>query len=151
MLSVRRGPVARRLAVLTAAARDTVRRRERLREQAKAARSIRLALVRARIAPAGISCLRRLPYSEAELGRRGDTPELRRADAGFIAADRQLASARGMAADVSPRVPRFAGRPPPDPGASLYDWYAWSLASRQGEPDCRRVSFETPAARAPQD
>src|SRR5260370_14444741 len=119
MLPLRGAPAARSRAVLRAGARDTVRRGEGLREQAKAARSIRLALVRARIAPAGISCLRRLPYSEAELRRRGDTPELRRAGPRFIAADRPPASAPGLAALGAPRHPRFSRPPPPPPPPPL--------------------------------
>jgi hypothetical protein len=120
----------RRLAVLTQAARDKIRRREDLRDRASAWGSIRAALAAANIDPARILALRGLCSVESELALLGDSPELRRADGAFIAQDPALAARASYAAQVADRVPRFARRPPPDPGASLFDWYAWSLARR---------------------
>jgi hypothetical protein len=59
---------------------------------------------------------------------------------------------------IADRVPGFTGQPPPRPGASLSDWYAWSLA-RHEVPFRRAVrglaeevaSFETRPTGAPQD
>src|SRR6266851_560015 len=71
-------------------------------------------------------------FSDAEprLLRLGDTPELQQADAAFAAEHRRPASREGFAARAAAQAARFAGRPPPDRGASLLDWYAWSLAAR---------------------
>ena len=118
----------RRLAVLTAAARRKVSERENLRENATAAASIRAALAGAKIDPAQISCLRTIADTEPRLARLGDSPELQRADAVFAAGHPRLASRDSFAARAAERAARFAARPPPDRGASLLDWYAWSLA-----------------------
>ncbi len=122
--------LARRLAVLTEAARRKVSEREGLRENAKGLASIRAALVAAKIDPASVSCLRAFSDAEPRLLRLGDTPELQQADAAFAAEHRRPASREGFAARAAAQAARFAGRPPPDRGASLLDWYAWSLAAR---------------------
>ncbi len=122
--------LARRLAVLTEAARRKVSEREHLREYARAAASIRAALAGAKIDPAPISCLRTIADAEPRLTRLGDTPELQLADAVFAAGHPRLASRDSLAAIAAERAAGFAGRPPPDRGASLLDWYAWSLATR---------------------
>ena len=121
----------RRLAVLTAAARRKVSERENLRENATAAESIRAALAGAKIDPAQISCLPTIADTEPRLARLGDSPELQRADAVFAAGHPRLASRDSFAARAAERAAGFAGRPPPDRGASLLDWYAWSLAVRR--------------------
>ena len=121
----------RRLAVLTEAARRKVSEREGLREYATAAASIRAALAGAKIDPAQISCLRTIADTEPRLARLGDTLELRLADAVFAAGHPRLASRDSFAARAAERAAGFAGRPPPDRGASLLDWYAWSLAARR--------------------
>ena len=120
----------RRLAVLTAAARRKVSERENLRENATAAASIRAALAGAKIAPAQISCLRTIADTEPRLARLGDTLELQLADAVFAAGHPRLASRDSFAARAAERAATLAGRPAPDRGASLLDWYAWSLAAR---------------------
>ena len=129
----------RRLAVLTAAARRKVSERENLRENATAAASIRAALAGAKIDPAQISCLRTIADTEPRLARLGDSPELQRADAVFAAGHPRLASRDGFAARAAERAVGLAGRRPPDRGASLLDWYAWSLAARP------RVTRDKPA------
>lgn len=113
--------------MLTEAARDKVRRRELLRDQAAALVSIRAALAEAKIDPTRIWALRSI--AERTLSRLGDTPKMRQADGVFIAHDAKLAAREGYAAICARQAPRFAGGPPPDAGASLFDWYAWSLAS----------------------
>src|ERR1700722_16755967 len=128
MASSRSAWIRRRLAVLVELARAKVRHREILRERAAIWDSIRPALAAASIDPARIKILWPVTSAEDELALLGDSPELRRADAAFIAQDPLLASRESYAAQVADRVPRFAHRPPPDPGASLFDWYAWSLA-----------------------
>jgi len=130
MASLHRAQLARRLAVLTEAARRQVAEREHLREYAKAAASIRAALAGATIDPATISCLRNIADAEPRLARLGDTLELQLADAVFAAAQPCLASRESLAAEAVERAAGLAGRPPPDRGASLLDWYAWSLAAR---------------------
>jgi len=130
------GRLARRLAVLTEGARRTVLQRESLRENAAASASIRAALAAAGIDPARVSCLRRIAEEAPRLLAIGDTPELRRADAGFTAAHPRPQS-EGLAAKAARQAPRFAGRPPPESGASLLDWYAWSLALQSGRPPIR--------------
>jgi hypothetical protein len=120
--------LARRLAVLTEAARRKVAERESLRENVKASASIRAALAAANIDPARISCLRAIADAEPRLAGLGDTPELQRSDAAFAAAHPRPESREGFAARAARQAPRFAGRPPPERGASLLDWYAWSLA-----------------------
>jgi len=42
----------------------------------------------------------------------------------------RLASRERLAAEAAEPAVGLAGRPPPDRGASLLDWYAWSLAAR---------------------
>jgi hypothetical protein len=131
-----RARLARRLAVLTEAARRTVWQREDLRDNVAAAASIRAALAMAKIEPAGVSCLRAFADAEPRLARLGDTPELRRADAAFAAGHARLASpADTFEARAGRRAADFAGRPMPDRGASLLDWYAWSLAARSAITD----------------
>jgi hypothetical protein len=120
----------RRLAVLTETVRRRVEYREELREKAKAWATIRAALAEANIDPTGISAVRTVDYAERELARRGESPELQRADAAFVAQDPQLASRESSTDRWAARAPEFAGQPPPRPGASLSDWYAWSLATR---------------------
>jgi len=134
MASLRHRPLGarlmRRLGVLTEAARRKVSEREHLREHARAAASIRAALAGAAIDPTTISCLRHIADAEPRLARLGDTLELQRADAVFAAAHPCLASQGSLAAEAAERAVGLAGRPPPDRGASLLDWYAWSLAAR---------------------
>ena len=123
MLSVRRGRVARRLAVLMTATRGKVRRRERLRENAAALASIRAALAEAGVDPAQNSAVRYFAGAEREMLSIGDTETLQRVDAAFLAQDPEFASRESLAA------PRFAGGLPSDSGNSPFDWYAWSLAA----------------------
>lgn len=123
-----RASLSRRLAVLTGIARDKVRQREILREKSAVWETIRAALATARIDPRRIEILWPVSSAAAELTRLGDTPALRRADAAFAACDRVLSSRERYAANAAGRVADFAGRPPPRRGASLFDWYAWSLA-----------------------
>jgi hypothetical protein len=129
MASFHRPGLARRLAVLTEAARRKVREREDLREHAKATAIIRAALAGSTIDPAQISCLRNFADAEPRLARLGDTPELARADAVFAAGPGRVLSRERLAAEAAERATGLAGRPPPDHGASLLDWYAWSLAA----------------------
>lgn len=129
-----RASLLRRLAVLTEIARDKVRRREILREKSAVWETIRAALAAARIDPRRIEILWPVTSAAAELTRLGDTPALRRADAAFVAQDRVLSSREGYAAKAAGRVTDFAARPPPRPGASLFDWYAWSLARLHERP-----------------
>lgn len=128
MGSSRRASILRRLARLTALARDTVARRQALREKAAAWTTIRAAMADARISPARVKIL--WPVSEAagELARLGDSPERESADAGFIASDPVLVGRCPYDAAALARVPRFAHRGPPDFGAALADWHAWALA-----------------------
>jgi hypothetical protein len=128
MGSLHRAHLARRLAVLTEAARRKVAEREHLRETAAASANIRGALAAANIDPDRVSCLRTIAEAEPRLVGFGDTSELRRADAAFAAAQPRPGS-EGLAARAARQAPRFAGRPPPNRGASLLDWYAWSLAA----------------------
>ena len=136
MASWRSARIRRRLAVLVEIARDKIRHREILREQAAIWDSIRPALAAASIDPVSIKILRSVAAAEGELALLGDSPDLRLADAAFVAQDPLLASRDSYAAQVADHVPRFAQRPPPDPGASLFDWYAWSLARRPGTQAC---------------
>jgi hypothetical protein len=103
-----------------------------MRDYAKAAASIRAALTAAGIDPAQNSGLREFGYAERVVAEWPDTPELQRSDAAFIAQDPKLAGRRNLAAEAAERAARFAGQPPPYPGASPMDWYAWSLAARPG-------------------
>jgi len=120
----------RRLDVLTEVFRRKVGERERLRDKAQA-----WAVIEAALAAAG------MPDGEPdrrgwwavvgaadELAKLGDSPELRRADIAFIAADPLMEPHEPWARQVADRIPRFVGQPPPEPGRSLYDWYAWALA-----------------------
>jgi hypothetical protein len=127
---VHKGSLHRRLSALTEATRDKVRRREILRDKAKANAAIRAALAGAKIDPKKIWALGKVDTAQAELARLGDNPEMQGADAAFIAADPVLAVRESYAAEIAGRISRFAGKPRPNFGASLYDWYAWSLANR---------------------
>ena len=129
MLSVRRGRVARRLAVLMTATRGKVRRRERLRENAAALASIRAALAEAGVDPAQNSAVRYFAGAEREMLSIGDTETLQRVDAAFLAQDPEFASRESLAARAAAAAPRFAGGLPSDSGNSPFDWYAWSLAA----------------------
>lgn len=101
--------------------------------------SIRAALAAANIDPAGISCLRAFADAEPRLARLGDTPELRRADAAFAAGHPRLASRGGtFESRAGRRAAVLTGGAPPDRGASLLDWYAWSLVVRSGAASPRR-------------
>ena len=135
-----RGRLARRLALLTEAARRRVSERQHLRDNAAISAGIRAALAEADIDPARVSCLRHIADAEPRLIGLGDTPALWRADAAFIAAQPRPAS-KSLAVRAAEAAPRFAGRghPPPETGASLLDWYAWSLAAKTGAgPDVRQ-------------
>jgi hypothetical protein len=145
--SLNRARLARRLAGLTAVAGQAVRRRERLRDHARAGTLIRAALARAKIDPARVAALRLVAEAECELSRIGDSAELQRADAAFRTAEARPAAADELTAKAAARAADFAGRPPPASGASLVDWYAWSLApanrpARQG--DAARVATGRP-------
>jgi hypothetical protein len=105
--------------------------RDRLREDAASWASIAPALAAFGIDPAPIGAVRGLAAAAGELSRLGDSPELRDADAAFAAADPRLACRESRAAIVAARAAGFAGKPPPDRGASLHDWYAWSLGVRR--------------------
>jgi hypothetical protein len=106
---------------------------------------IRAALTREKIDPERISALRLAGDAERELSRIPDTLELERADAAF-AEDPRLSVCVNLAAEAARRAPSFAGRPPPDPGASLTDWYAWSLAaaSRRGSKEAAATLILAP-------
>ena len=134
MASFRNPRLNRRLATLTAAARDRVRHRQHMREYARASASIRDALSAADIDLRGNDGLRHFSYAERVVSEWPDTPELQRADADFIAQDAELASRDTLDASAARRASFFAGRPPPRPGsASPFDWYAWSLAARSAQ------------------
>jgi hypothetical protein len=122
-----RARLRRRLAVLTEAACRQVLAREELREHAAATASIRAALAVAGIDAAGISCLRIFADAEPRLARLGDTPARRRADLVLAADHPRLAARASFVATAAERAVHFADRAPPDRGASLLDWYAWSL------------------------
>jgi hypothetical protein len=128
MASSRSPRIGRRLAILTAATRKKIARRQELRERAAAWDVIRPALEAARIDQAGVTRLWPVSTAAKALAGLGDSPVLRSADAAFIAQDPVLASRRPYAADIAERVPRFRGQPPPRPDAALFDWYAWALA-----------------------
>lgn len=131
MLSARRGSIARRLERLIDLARQKVDYRQHVRENAAALRALRVAIDRAGIDPANNAGMRYFARAEQGLAQLGDTAEVQRADAEFIAADPMLRARRSLAADGTLRAASFAGRPPPDPGASPVDWYAWSLAATE--------------------
>jgi hypothetical protein len=130
MASPRWARLARRLAAVTKATRRRVAGRQYLREHAAAVATIRAALAAAKIDPAGVSCLGLFADAEPRLARLGDTPELQRADAVFAAAHPLPAADEALPIRAADRAAAFAGRPPPDRGASLLDWYAWSLAAQ---------------------
>jgi hypothetical protein len=130
--SLHSASMRRRLDALTETVRRTVEYREELREKAKAWATIRSALADANIDLAQVSAVRTVDYAERELARRGESPELQRADAAFVAQDPQLASRESFTDRWAARAPEFAGQPPPRQGASLADWYAWSLAASSG-------------------
>lgn len=132
MASLHSASLRHRLDALTVAVRRTVEYREELREKVKAWATIRSALADANIDPAQVSAVRAVEYAERELARRGENPELQRADAAFVAQNPQLSSRASLTDRWARRAPDFAGQPPPNPGASLADWYAWSLAASPG-------------------
>src|ERR1700722_4306671 len=90
--------IRRRLAVLVELARAKVRHREILRERAAIWDSIRPALAAASIDPARVKVLGPVPPAGDELALPGDSPDLRGADAAFIAQDPLLASHNSYAA-----------------------------------------------------
>ncbi len=154
MASWRSLTLRRRLAALTKRARKAVLRREDLRQRATAAAVIGAALARAKIDPAQVSALRLVAGAERELLRIGDTPDLRRADAAFAAADPSRAARMTLAAKAALEAPHFDGRPAPERGAALIDWYAWSLAAATrrelktgGGPPRDRRAVSAPATR----
>lgn len=117
----------RRLDALTEATRREVGRRQGLRERAEVWAILR-PLTDWRIEPEGISGLWSISDAEAELRRRGETPELLRADAVFIAQDPKLAARRPYMVGLDERARGFIGQPPTPEAASLFDWCAWGLA-----------------------
>jgi hypothetical protein len=123
----RRG-IWRRLAVLTAAARKKVARRQDLRERVALWDAVRPAFAAAEIDPARLKHLWPVTGAAKELASLGDSPWLRHADAEFIAHDPVLASREPYGAGLAARVPGFRGRPPPSPDAAAFDWYAWALS-----------------------
>lgn len=131
---VRRAGLARRLDAVTRAARDKVRHRESVRENAAALASIGAALAAAGIDPAGNAGLRYFAGADRALAALGDSEALRRADAAFIAQEPILMARQSLAAQAAERAAGLAGRPPPGSGSPLasgspLDWYAWSLAA----------------------
>jgi len=125
----------RRLDALTDAVRERIERRQRMREYAAAAATLRAALTAAGIDPAQNHGMREFGYAERVVAEWPDTPELWRSDAAFIAQDPKLTGRRNLAAEAAERATRFAGQPPPDRWTSMspFDWYAWSLAARSGK------------------
>ena len=139
----------RRLAALDAAARDKIKHRQYVRDKSDAEASIAAALTRLRangvaIEPRDIFAMRRYGGAAQALARLGDTPELRRADAAFIAADPELAALKAEStAHRAEWIARYAnGGPPPPLGAAPMAWHAWSLAQGEGAGD------DSPAANA---
>lgn len=131
MASLRSARLRRRLAALTEAAANAVNRRRRLRDNARACAAIRGALAREKrqgrpIDERRIEVLRLVADAEEVLARLGDTAALQAADAAFIAAHPRLLPPTALA--EAAESTDFAGRPPPDPGAALTDWYAWAVA-----------------------
>jgi hypothetical protein len=123
--------LGRRLDRVTEATRAKVRHRQGLRERAMAARTIRIAALTAKIDPGQIGGLERLAYSHSALARLGETPEVERADAEFIAHEPELARRESWAVRVADRIPRFARTPPHGRDSSLDDWFAWALAQQR--------------------
>ena len=134
MASLNSAALRRRLDALTDAVRERIGHRQRMREYATAAASIRAALVAVGIDPAQNHGMREFASAERVVAQWPDTPELQRADAAFIAQDPTLAARRNLAVEAAERAARFVGQPPPYPGASPFDWYAWSLAARPAAP-----------------
>jgi hypothetical protein len=129
MASLDSAPLRRRLDALTGAVRREVGRRQELRERAEIWAALGPALAEWRIDPKVISGLWTISGAEAELHRRGDCPDLQRADAAFVAQDPELAARKPYAAGLAERARKFFGKPPPDPRrTSLSDWCAWGLA-----------------------
>ncbi|MGE5270419.1 MAG: hypothetical protein ACM3JG_12195 [Thiohalocapsa sp.] len=128
MASLNRARLRRRLAVLTTLARRRVAARETAREYAAAWASLDAAFKAARIDPAGIGCLNLLGDVEGRLRRLGEGPQALQADTAFRAADDRQPRDEPFHQRAARRAADFIGRPPPDRGASLLDWYAWSLA-----------------------
>src|ERR1044071_6520444 len=110
MLSLRRGPLARRLRVLTSLAREKVRYRDRVRERATALAAIRAALDMAGLDATDNPRLRCFDGADRQLARLHDSEAARRAEAVFIAADPKLADDPQFAEER-----RLAG-PAPAPG-----------------------------------
>jgi hypothetical protein len=129
MASSRNG-LRRRLDALAEAARRSIRYRATLRDRSKAWAVIRPALAEAKVDPAQIGGLWIVDSAADKLSRLGDGPALQQAEAAFIASDRRMEPHESWEAKIADRIPGFGGQPPPRPGASLSDWYAWSLASR---------------------
>lgn len=119
----------RRLLRLTRAVDEAVQHREALRDKASALAVLRAGLARAKADPQRIVSFWSLEQAARELARLGDSPAQQRADAAFAAQHPGHASGASLTASAARRAPDFAGRPPPAPGASLIDWYAWSLAT----------------------
>ena len=131
MASLHSAALRRRLDALAEAVRRTIEHRERMREYAKAAASIRAALAEADIDPAQNPGVRHFNQGEREVSEWPDTPELQRADAAYIAQHPDLAARESLAGRAGSRAARFAGQPAPEPWTlSPLDWYAWSLAAR---------------------
>src|SRR5204863_149701 len=120
-----------RLDALTDAVRERIERRQRMREYAAAAATLRAALTAAGIDPLQNSGLREFGYAERVAAEWPDTPELQRSDAAFTPQDPKLAARQSLAAKVAERLGRFPGHPPPARPTSVspVDWYAWSLAA----------------------
>jgi hypothetical protein len=142
MASSRRS-LHRRLAALTDAARRGIRRREALRDNARGWAVISEALDEAGIARIDPE----LPgqgaaaTAAAELAKLGESLELQRADAAFIAQDKQLNRYDSWAARVADRIPQFVDQPPPQQGGrvTLSDWYAWALARHLSSSSEKRI------------
>ncbi|HXC28370.1 MAG TPA: hypothetical protein VNV38_10490 [Stellaceae bacterium] len=132
MASRGRGGIWRRLAVLTEIARRKVARRQDLRERAALWDATGPALTKIKTAPDLLKRLWSVAGAARELAGLGDSPELRRADADFIAQDPKLASREPYASGLTALVPRFRGRKPPAPNAPANEWYAWALAQAAG-------------------
>jgi hypothetical protein len=118
------------LARLTELARDRIRDRQAVRENAAALESIRAALAEADLDPAVNPGVRYFASADRALAALPDSIELQRADAEFIAHDPELAGRDSLARRGAARAADFVGRPPPAATGSPLDWYAWSLASR---------------------
>ena len=130
MLSLRRGPIARRLQALTERARAAVRLREAVRNKARALASIRAALADTGVDPADNAGLHYYAGAQSRLAELADTPARQQADTVFIAADPILAARPSPAAEAAFRALHFLDGPPDDDEGSPFDWYAWSLAIR---------------------